>query len=356
MRGATLMAQSPLYEAHVRLGAKFVDFAGWEMPVQYSSVLDEHEAVRTGVGVFDVSHLGRFRVEGPGSTTLLRGLLCNDIAAIEPGRAQYTMALNEAGGVEDDIIVWRWEADRYWVIPNGANDDRIRASFRAAADDDTVIEDVREGTVLIAVQGPDAPGAIEAVLGRTPGRFRLFESTFRGHPVWVAGTGYTGERGGEIGAPAVIAGELFAAFQEAGVTPAGLGSRDTLRLEMGYPLWGQDLDPNTTPLEANLGWVVDWDHDFVGKQALTLQRERGLGKQQVGFKMKGRQIARHGYPLRAGEATGEVTSGNYSPTLKRGIGLGYLHPPPESDLEVEVEVRGEWLPVERHEPPFIERN
>jgi aminomethyltransferase len=338
------------------LGAKFVDFAGWEMPVHYGSVLDEHESVRTGVGIFDVSHLGRFRVEGPGSTQLLRHMLCNDIAAIEPGRAQYTMALNDRGGVEDDIIVWRWDTDRYWVIPNGANDDRIRASFRAAADDGTAIEDVRDGTVLVAVQGPDAPDAIQSVLGRTPGRFRLFEASFGGHPVWVAGTGYTGERGGEIGAPAEVADELFSAFLEAGVRAAGLGSRDTLRLEMGYPLWGQDLDPETTPLEANLGWVISWDHDFVGKEALLEQRQQGLAKQQVGFKMKGRQIARHGYPLRVGDSTGEVTSGNFSPTLKRGIGLGYLHPPPEPNLEVEVEIRGEWLPVDRVEPPFIERN
>ena len=349
------MAQSPLYGEHVRLGARFVDFAGWEMPVQYESVLEEHEAVRTAAGIFDVSHLGRFRVEGSGSTELLRSLLCNDIASIEPGRAQYTMALNESGGVEDDIIVWRWEDERYWVIPNGANDDRIRASFLAAAGTTTTIQDLREDTVLIAVQGPDALAAIESVLGNRPGRFRLFETEFTGYPVWVAGTGYTGERGGEIGAPAAAAAELFGAFLEAGVTPAGLGSRDTLRLEMGYPLWGQDLDNETTPLEADLEWVVNWDHDFVGKPALQAQKDGGVSKQLIGFVMEGRQIARHGYPLRAGRSTGTVTSGNFSPTLKRGIGLGYLQPPPSPDLQVEVEVRGSWLPVTRQDPPFVER-
>lgn len=349
------MAQSPLYGEHVRLGARFVDFAGWEMPVQYESVLEEHEAVRTAAGIFDVSHLGRFRVEGSGSTELLRSLLCNDIASIEPGRAQYTMALNESGGVEDDIIVWRWEDERYWVIPNGANDDRIRASFLAAGGTTTAIQDLREDTVLIAVQGPDALAAIESVLGNRPGRFRLFETEFTGYPVWVAGTGYTGERGGEIGAPAAAAAELFGAFLEAGVTPAGLGSRDTLRLEMGYPLWGQDLDNETTPLEADLEWVVNWDHDFVGKPALQAQKDGGVSKQLIGFVMEGRQIARHGYPLRAGRSTGTVTSGNFSPTLKRGIGLGYLQPPPSPDLQVEVEVRGSWLPVTRQDPPFVER-
>ena len=349
------MAQSPLYDEHVRLGARFVDFAGWEMPVQYESVLAEHNAVRTSAGVFDVSHLGRFRLAGPGSTELLRSLLCNDVASIEPGRAQYTMALNESGGVEDDIIVWRWETDRYWVIPNGANDDRIRASFLAAADETVRIEDLREGTVLIAVQGPDAPAAIEAVLGKRPGRFRLFETEFGAYPAWVAGTGYTSERGGEIAAPAAAAGELHGAFVEAGVVPAGLGSRDTLRLEMGYPLWGQDLDPATSPLEAGLGWVVNWDHDFVGRDALEDQKADGLSKRLVGFVMEGRQIARHGYPLRAGESTGFVTSGNFSPTLKRGIGLGYLHPPPPSDIQVEVEVRGTWWPAEQHDLPFLGR-
>ncbi len=196
------MAQSPLYDEHVRLGARFVDFAGWAMPVQYASVLAEHDAVRTSAGVFDVSHLGRFRLEGPGSTDLLRSLLCNDVVAIEPGRAQYTMALNEAGGVEDDIIVWRWADERYWVVPNGSNDDKIRAAFVAAANGDIMVDNLRETTVLIAVQGPDAPAAIEAVLGKRPGRFRLFEAEFGGYPVWVAGTGYTGERGGEIAAPA----------------------------------------------------------------------------------------------------------------------------------------------------------
>jgi aminomethyltransferase len=332
-----------------------VDFAGWEMPVQYESVLTEHEAVRAKAGVFDVSHLGRFRLEGPGSTELLRTLLCNDVASIEPGRAQYTMALNESGGIEDDIIVWRWDDERYWVIPNGANDDRIRAAFLGAADAGLTVEDLRETTVLVAVQGPDAPDAIKSVLGDKPGRFRLFEAEFERYPVWVAGTGYTGERGGEIAAPAEAAPNLFAAFLEAGVVPAGLGSRDTLRLEMGYPLWGQDLDPETSPLEAGLGWVVDWDHEFVGKTALEHQRDGGVVKQLVGFMMDGRQIPRHGYRLRAGEAIGSVTSGNFSPTLKRGIGMGYLLPPPSPNLEVEVEVRGVWLPTERHHPPFIGR-
>lgn len=346
------MPQSPLHEDHVRLGARFVDFAGWEMPVQYAGVIAEHEAVRNHVGVFDVSHLGRFSVEGPGSTELLLELLCNNIIHIEPGRAQYTMSLNESGGVLDDIIVWRWDTDRYWVIPNGANDDAIRARFAAAAPSGVSIEPIRTNTAMLALQGPESPGVFEAVLGVRPERFRLAHGTFDGHSVAVAGTGYTGERGGEIIVDAAIASEVFSALLEAGATVCGLGARDTLRLEMGYPLYGQDLDPDTTPLEADLGWVVAWDHEFVGKKALEQERDTGLRKKLEGFVMPGRKIARHGYPMRSGSSTGTVASGNFSPTLGRGIGMGYLAPPIDADSPIEVEVRGEWIPVERKKPPF----
>ncbi len=346
------MPHSPLHEDHVRLGARFVDFAGWEMPVQYVGVIAEHEAVRNHAGVFDVSHLGRFSVEGPGSTDLLLELLCNNITHIEPGRAQYTMSLNEDGGVLDDIIVWRWDTDRYWVIPNGANDDAIRARFAAAAPSGVSIEPIRTNTAMLALQGPESPAIFESVLGVVPGRFRLGEGTFHGRSVAVAGTGYTGERGGEIVVEAEAASDLFAALLDAGATACGLGSRDTLRLEMGYPLYGQDLDPETTPLEADLGWVVAWDHDFVGKAALEQERNTGLRKKLEGFVMPGRKIARHGYPMRSESSTGSVASGNFSPTLGRGIGMGYLAPPIDADSTIEVEVRGEWIPVERKKPPF----
>ncbi len=348
------MVRSALHDAHVGLGARFIDFAEWEMPVHYVGVLAEHKAVRSSVGIFDVSHLGRFTVEGPGSTDLLRALLCNDVARIQPGRAQYTMSLNPAGGVEDDIIVWRWDEESYWVIPNGANNDKILAHFRTAAPAGTEIRSVKESTALIAVQGPDAPAAVEQVLGLFPGRFRLARADFAGHPVWTAGTGYTGEKGGEIAAPHAVATTLFQAFLEAGATPAGLGCRDTLRLEMGYPLWGQDLDPATTPLEAGLDWVVDWDHDFVGRESLVRQRREGPPKRLTGFTIDGREIARHGYPLRAGASRGVVTSGNFSPTLEQGIGMGYLAPPAAHEAPIEVEVRGRWIPAQHRIPPFIE--
>jgi aminomethyltransferase len=346
------MPRSPLHVVHEELGARFVEFSGWDMPVQYEGVLAEHRAVRDSVGVFDVSHLGRFEVTGAGATGLLRRLLCNDVAQIEPGRAQYTMALNEAGGVEDDIIVWRWDDEQYWVIPNGTNQDPILARFTAAAPSGVTIRSLQAETALLAVQGPDAPEVIAGVIGVKPGRFRLTEGTFGGETVWAAGTGYTGERGGEVAVAVDGAAGLFRAFIDAGAVVCGLGARDTLRLEMGYPLWGQDLDPQTTPLEAGLGWVVDWDHDFVGRPALEAIRYQ-LPKLLVGFATEGRAIPRHGYRARCGASEGKVASGNFSPMLEHGIGLAFLAPPPDSGCDVEVEIRGTWHTARRVDPPFV---
>ncbi|MDH5371449.1 MAG: glycine cleavage system aminomethyltransferase GcvT, partial [Acidimicrobiia bacterium] len=317
------MPRSPLHAVHETLGARFVDFSGWDMPVQYEGVLAEHKAVRDNVGVFDVSHLGRFSLQGAGSTSLLQRLLCNDISRIAPGRAQYTMALNERGGVEDDIIVWRWDDEHYWVIPNGANQAPILGRFIEAAPEGVAIESLQETTALLAVQGPNAPELIESIIGTRPGRFRLATGSFEGRPAWAAGTGYTGERGGEIAVDRNQGEALFRAFLEAGATACGLGSRDTLRLEMGYPLWGQDLDASTSPLEADLEWVVDWDHEFVGRSALEVLKT-DLPKLLTGFAMEGRQIPRHGYAARAGASTGSVASGNFSPSLGYGIGMAFL--------------------------------
>ena len=347
------MATSPINELHVRLGARFTDFGGWEMPVQYEGVLNEHAAVRDSVGVFDVSHLGRFDVNGPGATGLVRKQLCNDIEKVIAGRAQYTMALNEAGGVLDDIIVWRYAEDGYWVMPNGTNFDAILDRFIASGTAN--VTPVRSETVLAAVQGPESPHVVEAVIGKMPGRFRVIEGEFGDSWFRAGGTGYTGERGAEIAVPAESGEALFAAILEAGAVPCGLGARDTLRLEMGYPLWGQDLDETTTPLEAGLGWVIDWDHDFVGNAALEEQRQNGVGRRLVAFSCQGRQIPRHGHAIRSGEASGTVTSGNFSPTLGHGIGMGYLSPPPDSDAPIEVEIRDQWVSADRVDPPFLTR-
>jgi aminomethyltransferase len=349
------VTRSPLHDVHERLGARFVDFGGWTMPLQYRGTLLEHRAVRSSAGVFDVSHLGRFRLAGPAATETVRRLLCNDIAGVGPGRAQYTMMLTESGGVVDDIIVWRIGDDEYRVLPNGANYETVLARFTAEVPAGTAVERGREHRALLAVQGPDAPGLLERVIGWTPKRFRVESLEWHGYPLLAAGTGYTGERGGEIMVENDHAADLFEALVEAGAEPCGLGARDTLRLEMGYPLWGQDLDTATTPLEAGLGWVVNWDHDFVGRDALDEQRRSGIPKRLIGFAFPDRTIPRHGYPLRCGEAAGSVASGNFSPTLETGIGMGYVAPDPGDHTTVEVEVRGRWVTARRVTPPFIDR-
>jgi aminomethyltransferase len=360
------MPVSPLDSLHRELGARFVDFGGWSMPVQYEGVLAEHQAVRGAVGVFDVSHLGRVRVSGRGATELIGRLFCNDITSIEPGRAQYTMLLNRRAGVVDDIIVWWLADDDLVVMPNGVNIDDVADVLRAAAPDTVSIVGNREETALLAVQGPGAPDLLEAVTGWRPRRFRVATVEYNGVSFPSAGTGYTGELGGELMVPNSQAESLMRALLEAGGTTAGLGSRDLLRLEMGYPLWGQDLDEDTSPLEADLAWVVDWDHEFVGKKALRRQFRQGVAKSQVAFVMQSRRIPRTGYQLRAGGSVGTVTSGNFSPILGKGVGLGYLSPSPvfhrysqaegEPDPPLEIEIRGEWEKVSLTSTPFIKKD
>lgn len=349
------MPQSPIHDSHEAAGARFTDFGGWQMPVQYAGVLAEHSIVRTTVGLFDVSHLGRFEVTGPGAVDVVSGQLCNDIRRVEPGRAQYTMALNASGGVEDDIIVWYLAEDRLWVMPNGTNSDEIVARFSAAAAPDVSITDIRTTTALFAVQGPAATRTGEGLFGSVPGRFRVAAGSFGGVEVTMAGTGYTGERGFEIAVDNASATGLWDALVGAGATPCGLGARDTLRLEMGYPLWGNDLDAATTPLEADLEWVVAWDHEFVGKQALEQQRSTGVTRRLAAFTTPGRAIPRAGYPVDADESRGVVTSGNFSPTLGHGIGLAYMEPPIEPGTTVGVEIRSERVIGRVVELPFIER-
>lgn len=322
------------------------------MPVQYQSVLAEHQAVRTAAGWFDVTHLGRFAVSGDKSGDVLRRLFCNDVDRLSPGRTHYTMSLNGEGGIIDDIVIWRWDDDRWWVLPNAANYVRIADMVEAEG---VKVHRLQEETLMVAVQGPNAPAALKKVFGQAPGRFRTLETEFGGAPAWLAGTGYTGEKGGEVCVPLATGVELVQVLLEAGVKACGLGSRDTLRLEAGLPLWGQDLDEATTPLEAGFEWVVAWDHDFAGKDALVKQREVGVGKRLLGFTMSGRHIPRHEYPLRTADAAGVVTSGNWSPVLGCGIGLGYLSPA-VTPVTVEVQIRDSWQPGTVVEPPFVPRS
>jgi aminomethyltransferase len=349
------MPVTPLRELHESLGARFTDFGGWDMPVQYAGVIAEHMAVRESVGVFDVSHLGRFEVRGPGAIEMLRGHLCNDIAKVEPGRAQYTMALNNGGGVIDDIIVWYLDDEHFWVMPNGVNFDDVMRPFMQTAPQEVTLVGVQDATVLVALQGPNCAEVAAPVLGVIPPRFGVEQGEYRDGPFWVAGTGYTGERGIEVAVPKSAGKGLFRDLIDAGAVPCGLGARDTLRLEMGYLLWGQDVDESTTPLEAGLGWVVDWDHDFIGREALVAERTRGVSRSLVAFRAEGRKIPRPGYPIRSGDSVGTVSSGNFSPVLRSGIGMGYLTPTAPANAGIEVQIRGTWIAAERVTPPFIAR-
>lgn len=336
------MTRSALHEVHTELGARFVDFGGWEMPVQYTSVLDEHRAVRESVGVFDVSHLGRFRFGGHGALDGLRSVFSNDAARLGEYRTQYTMSLNPEGGIVDDIILWRWAADDFWVLPNAGNAARILDLCRSAAPG-AAVTDLRTETVSLAVQGPDAPALLQETLGATPKRSHLVETEFAGQPVWLAGTGYTGERGGEVVISHDGAAPLLRSLIAGGARPAGLGARDTLRLEAALPLWGQDLDETITPLEARLDFAVSFEHDFTGRQALETQLSGGLPKHRLLFATEGRLIPRHGHRVRWEDRQGTVSSGNYGPTVRHGIGMAYLSGPPSPDIaEIEVEIRDVW--------------
>jgi aminomethyltransferase len=344
------MNRSPLHDIHERLGARFVDFGGWLMPVQYDSVLAEHRAVRTEAGWFDVSHLGRFELTGPGAETALLELLCNDITAIAPGRTQYSLMLNETGGIVDDIVVWWWELGRYWVFPNAANHERVMAAF--ASEPGCVVRDMQLDTVLVAVQGPEAPRILEDIFEAAPGRFRTADGRWGGGEVWLAGTGYTGERGGEIATDPETGHGIAEALLEAGVKPCGLGARDTLRLEAGLPLWGSDIDEGTTPFEAGLDFAVRPGRGFRGSAALERRSLDNPERRLVGFVLEEKGIPRHGYRVRTPAGGGEVTSGNLSPMLDRGIGLAYVAPPPAVGESIEVEIRGRWVAGRIVEPPF----
>ncbi|HXV70770.1 MAG TPA: glycine cleavage system aminomethyltransferase GcvT [Acidimicrobiia bacterium] len=345
------MNRSPLHELNGTLGARFVDFGGWEMPVQYESVLGEHRAVRNSVGIFDVTHLGRFELSGSGARDSVSKLLCNDIGKIEPGRCQYTMMLNEHGGIVDDLIVWWWEPELFWVMPNAANQDRVMSAFDEHPTNEVV--DLQKSTVFLAVQGPDAPALVEKVVGTTPARFRTTYVEWHGVDLAMAGTGYTGEPGAEICVSSDMGASLFETFVQGGATPCGLGARDTLRLEAGLPLWGEDIDESTTPYEAGLDFAVSLDHDFIGRDALAAQREAGLDRKLTGFVLDEKGIPRHGYPVAtAGGGEGTVTSGNLSPILDTGVGLGYIAPPPQEAEEMYVTIRNREVRGHLAKPPF----
>jgi aminomethyltransferase len=321
------LRRTPLHERHAALGARLVPFVGWEMPVQYTSIVEEHHAVRTAAGVFDVSHMGQLDLDGAGTHEYLQGRLSNDLDRIGPGKAQYTLLTNERGGIIDDLIAYRRGDDSYLLIVNASNVDTDHAALAEA-------RDVSHEWALLAVQGPQALERLELELD--PFTFR--EETVLGVDCLAAGTGYTGERGCELGCAPEDAPRLWDAILERGIAPCGLAARDTLRLEACYPLHGNDIAPDRTPIEAGLGWACALDKEFTGVAVLRRQKEEGPAQKLVAFELEEKGIPRQGMPILEG---GEVTSGTLSPTLGKAIGLGYADAPlAEPGREITIDLRG----------------
>jgi glycine cleavage system T protein (aminomethyltransferase) len=356
--------RSPLDAAHRRLGAKMVPFGGWEMPLAYpDGTLAEHLSCRSAAVAFDVSHLGTVRVEGPGAFERLQATLTNDLCKIGPGRAQYTHLLDEAdASVVDDIIVWWIGEHRFDVMPNASNTSRVVEALKGTdgTATDVTATDVTATRAIIAVQGPSARALLAAV---APGaasvpHFAVQSFEWEGVTATAGGTGYTGEDGVECAVPAAAAEAFWDAVLSAGVPPAGLGARDTLRLEAALPLHGHELGPGITPLQAGLGWVVAWDKPsgFRGKAALEAERARGVARKLRGLATEGRQPPRQGCAVLVdGKPAGEVTSGNFSPVLGHGIGLAFLPPEVGPGAAVDLDLRGRLVAARVVPLPFVSK-
>lgn len=359
----TDLLRSPLHDRHEALGAKFGEFGGWAMPLEYAAgVVKEHTAVREGVGVFDVSHLGKAVVAGPGAFDFVNSTLTNDLTRIGPGQAQYTLCCDDAtGGVVDDLIAYVYSDDRVFLIPNAANTAEVVRRLAAAAPAGVTVTDEHRDHAVLAVQGTRSDETLQALGLPTGHDYMSFQvASFEGTDVIVCRTGYTGERGYELVCPNAVAPALWdallAAGEQWGILPCGLGSRDTLRTEMGYPLHGQDISLDITPVQARLGWAVGWKKDsFWGRAALTAEREAGPRRVLRGILATGRGIPRpHMSVLSGDEQVGEITSGTFSPSLRKGIGLALVDASVGAEGEVTVDVRGRQEVFQLVKPPFLD--
>ncbi len=351
--------RTPLYEQHVVLGARLVPFAGWEMPVQYEGIREEHSAVRTHVGMFDVSHMGEVEVEGPGALAFLQRTLSNDIARVEVGGAQYSCLCNEEGGVIDDLFLYRLGGDRYLIVTNAANHETDLAWLgRWSREFDAAVRDVADRYAMLAVQGPHARQVLSHALTiELPLRLHVSHAQVGRRPALVCGTGYTGEDGVEMLIDPEVAPPIWKELLDAGVVPCGLGARDTLRLEVCFPLHGSDLSTERNPIEAGLGWCCKEETGFLGSEVVARARAEGTAEKLAPFLIEGPGIPRDGNPvLHEGEAAGVVSSGTYSPSLEVGAGMAYVR----ADLavpgtHVEIDVRGKHRPARIASKPLYER-
>jgi len=356
MAAADTLKRTPLHDRHVAAGAKMVPYAGWEMPVQYAGIKDEHLTVRSSAGVFDVSHMGEIETTGPDAEAFLQRILSNDVTKIAEGGAQYSVLCKQDGGVLDDLFSYRLAPDRFLTVTNAANHDKDLAWFQRQAEAfDVTLHDRIHDLAMLAVQGPEARGIVADLADQElPKRFRTATMTIAGAPnVLVCGTGYTGEDGVELILRGEDAERVWDAIIEGGASPAGLGARDTLRLEVCFHLYGNDLMESRGPIEAGLGWCCKEDTGFIGSEAVRAARDAGPKEKLAPFVITGAGIARQGNPVEGG---GEVTSGTLSPSLNIGIGMAYLPPgKAEPGTPIEIDVRGKARPAEVRAKPLYSK-
>ena len=362
------MKNTPLYDAHVAHGGKIVDFAGWAMPLQYSGVLDEYHAVRHAAGLFDVSHMGRIQIDGSGAEAYLQRVTTNDVRKVSPGHSQYSMICNTQGGVMDDIFIYRLAPEKFFLCVNASNREKILRWLLRQNESQVErvhIEDHSGRLAQLALQGPDSTAIMEKELGPDIQNLKprqCMEMKLFGATGVLARTGYTGERGYELYVSAESAlgvwKKIMALGEPHGLKPAGLGARDLLRLDMGYFLYGNDLTEEITPIEAGAEWLVSWDKgEFIGEEVLKRQRDQGVSKRLVAFELLEKAVPRHGMKLVAnGSEIGEIASGNLSPVLQKGIGLGYVQPSfTEIGTTFDVEIRGRRVPAKVVKLPFYKK-
>ncbi|HUI07946.1 MAG TPA: glycine cleavage system aminomethyltransferase GcvT [Verrucomicrobiae bacterium] len=362
MHGTASLKRTPLYAAHVGRGAKMVSFGGWEMPACYTGIIDEHTAVRARVGLFDISHMGEFLVAGPNAEATLNVLLTNDLCKTSVGQGQYTLLCNDTGGIIDDLIAYRVEPSVFLLVVNAANIEKDFTWMNVRTTKSIVLDNLSDQMAAVALQGPAATNVLPEAQGIP--HFGIARLGILSQQCWVARTGYTGEDGFEIVCDAGDARTLWSALLERGqpfgIKPCGLGARDTLRLEMGYPLHGNDITEATTPLEAGLNKFVSFDKgDFIGRATLSGQRTAGVKRKLVAFKMTDKSPPpRPHYLIYVGDRTvGEITSGTQSPSLGTGVGLGYVEAGvAHAGTAIEIEIRGRRFPAVVEQKPLLKRN
>lgn len=355
------LKRTPLYEVHKRMGGKIVEFAGWEMPVQYEGVLKEHRTVRSHVGMFDVSHMGEIEVKGPKALDFCQLISTNDAAKLNMGQVQYSAYCMPEGGLVDDFTLFRTGTDRFLFIVNASNKDKDLRWMMDHSIKGAEITDLSDKYSLLAVQGPLAEGVVGKVFEKDLSQVKFYGfvmTKYKGSDVMISRTGYTGEDGFEVMMENRFAQEIWDLImkvgQKDGIAPIGLGARDTLRMEMGYALYGHEINEKTNPLEAGLGWIVKFNKDFLGKETLLKKKEKGLERRLTGFKLLERGVPREKYPVfKEGSEIGFVTSGTFSPSLEVGLGICYVKRDIGQDEEVEIGIRDKKIRAKLQRPPFV---